>query len=102
MNEQSAVAASGINTETLTMIRTRFILDWFNEDKPAFKYRLFSYQQQLLREGLFDAYNQWLFGGVQNLTAYQNWVNTNSIAYNDFLNFQKGRIFKVQAGEYYK
>jgi Tfp pilus assembly protein PilF len=102
MNGQSSVAASGINTETLTMIRTRFILDWFKDGTPPFKYRLFSYQQQLLREGLFDAYNQWLFGGVQNLSAYQNWVNTNSITYNDFLNFQKGRIFKVQGGEYYK
>jgi tetratricopeptide (TPR) repeat protein len=102
MNGQSSVAAAGINTETLSMIRTRFILDWYNEGNPKFKYRLFAYQQQLLREGLFDAYNQWLFGGVQNLTAYQNWVNTNSIVYNDFLNFQKGRIFKVQAGEYYK
>ena len=24
-------AAAGINTETLTMIRTRFILDWYND-----------------------------------------------------------------------
>ena len=102
MNSQSPVAAAGINTEALSMIRARFILDWFKEGNGPFKYRLFGYQQQLLREGLFDAYNQWLFGSVQNLTAYQNWVNTNSMVYNEFLNFQKGRIFKVQNGEYYK
>ena len=102
MNAQSGIAAAGINTETLTMIRTRFILNWFGEAAPAFKYRLFAHHQQLLREGLFDAYNQWLFGSAQNLSGFQNWVNNNSSAYNEFLNFQKGRIFKIPAGEYYK
>ncbi|RYY71985.1 MAG: tetratricopeptide repeat protein [Chitinophagaceae bacterium] len=102
INDQSSIASSGINTETLTMIRTRFILNWFGNADQKFKYKLFSYQQQLLREGLFDAYNQWIFGSAQNLTSYQNWVNTNSKTYDEFLNFQKGRIFKVPAGEYYK
>jgi len=102
INEQSAIASDGINTETLTMIRTRFILNWFGNADQKFKYRLFSYQQQLLREGLFDAYNQWIFGSAQNLTSYQNWVNTNNKTYEEFLNFQKGRIFKIPAGEYYK
>lgn len=102
INGQSSIAAEGINTETLTMIRTRFILNWFANADTKFKYRLFSYQQQLLREGLFDAYNQWIFGSAQNLALYQNWVNTNSKTYDEFLNFQKGRIFKIPAGEYYK
>lgn len=102
INDQSGIASEGINTETLTMIRTRFILSWFGNGEQKFKYRLFSYQQQLLREGLFDAYNQWIFGSAQNLTSYQNWVNTNNKTYEEFLSFQKGRIFKVPAGEYYK
>jgi Tfp pilus assembly protein PilF len=102
MGNASSVAAGGISTETLTMIRTRFIISWFENADPKFKYRLFSYQQQLLREGLFDAYNQWIFGSVQNLGAYQAWVNTHPTTYEEFLAFQKGRIFKVPAGEYYK
>jgi len=103
MNKQNAVALAGINAETLTMIRARFILNWFsNIENNKFKYRLFSFHQQLLRDGLFDAYNQWIFGSSQNLTSFQNWVNTNNTAYNDFLNFQKGRIFKIPVGEYYK
>lgn len=102
IGNQSSITSGGINTETLTMIRTRFILGWFGTADTKFKYRLFSYQQQLLREGLFEAYNQWIFGSAQNLTTYQNWVNNNSKIYDEFLNFQKGRIFKVPAGEYYK
>jgi hypothetical protein len=100
MNSQTAVASNGISAETLSMIRTRFILDWFgNENQPPF--RLFSYQQQLLREGLFEAYNQWLFGSAQNLSAYQLWLNNHADENNAFLNFQKNRIFKMPANEYY-
>ncbi|MFT3979619.1 MAG: tetratricopeptide repeat protein [Ferruginibacter sp.] len=103
MNKESGVASNGINTETLTMIRTRFILNWFtNADSNKFKYRLFALQQQLLRDGLFDAYNQWIFGSAQNLAAFQNWVSTHNTVYDEFLNFQKGRVFKIPTGEYYK
>ena len=74
MNKQSIVAAAGINAETLTMIRTRFILDWFHDYAAKFPFRLFELQRQLLQEGMFDAYNQWIFGTAQNLAAYQNWT----------------------------
>jgi len=102
MNRQTSLAISGINAETLTMIRTRFILDWFNSKTSKYPFRLFEYQQQLLREGLFDAYNQWLFGSVQNLPAYQNWISAHSTEHSDFVAFQKGRIFKIPKGQYYQ
>ena len=101
MQAQSGLAAAGINAETLSMIRTRFVLDWF-QNKEVLPFRLFGYQQQLLKEGLFEAYNQWLFGSSQNLSAYQAWITTHSEEYNSFLNFQKGRVFKVPTKEYYK
>ena len=101
MNKQSSIAEWGLTPETLTMIRTRFILDWYNE--PSSKaFKLFELHRQLLKEGLFDAYNQWLFGTVQNLSAYQNWSVSHSAEYNEFNTFQKGRIFKIPAGQYYK
>ncbi len=102
MNKQSSLATGGINTETLTMIRTRFILDWSVNNKNKFPYRLFEYQQQLLQEGLFDAYNQWIFGSTENLPAFQNWTVTHREDYTAFTNFQKGRIFKIPVGQGYK
>lgn len=100
MNRQSAVAGAGINAETLTMIRTRFILDWFMEKRPGFK--LFDYQRQLLQEGLFDAYNEWLFGSAQNLSSFQNWINSHPDEYAAFTAFQKSRVFRIPQGEYYQ
>lgn len=102
MNKQSTVASYGINTETLTMIRTRFILDWNNSEGSKFPFKLFEYHRQLLREGLFDAYNQWLFGSSESLTRFQSWTLNHKEDYAAFINFQKGRIFKVPERQSYR
>jgi Tfp pilus assembly protein PilF len=102
MNKQSGIAVAGINPETLTMIRTRFVLDWNTAYAAQFPFRLFEQQRQLLQEGTFDAYNQWLFGTAQNLAAYQNWTTTHSMEYSEFNRFQRSRIFKIPTGQYYR
>lgn len=101
MNKQSSVASGGINAESLTMIRTRFILDWYPANAAKFPYKLFDLQKQLLQDGLFEAYNQWIFAAAQNLPAYQNWVNTHTKEYNELSRFQKNRVFKIAAGQYH-
>lgn len=101
MNKLSNMANKGITTESLTMIRTRFVLDWFNTHAKKFPFRLFEYHQQLIREGMFEAYNQWLFGTVENLPAYDNWNKTHPEAYTKFTTFQRGRIFKMPPGQSY-
>ncbi len=101
MSRANVVAANGINAESLTMIRTRFVLDWFEKYAAKFPFRLFEYYQLLLREGIFPAYNQWIFGATENLQAYQTWTGTHATEYADFNNFQRGRIFKLPTGQYY-
>lgn len=101
MNKQTMLAAGGINTESLVMIRSRFILDWFNDYGGKFPFRLFDQQRQLLQDGLFDAYNHWIFTASQNLPAYQNWITANAADYNEFTRFQKGRIFRIPSGQFY-
>ena len=102
MNKQASLADKGITTEVLTMIRTRFILDWYENNAAKFPFRLFDYQQQLIREGLFDAYNQWLFGISENLAAYDNWTKTHQGEYNDFNTFQRSRVFRMPQGQHYQ
>lgn len=101
IGKQVAVADKGINTESLTMIRARFILDWYNQYAAKFPFRLFDFQRQLLQEGLFDAYNEWLFGITENLAAYDNWTKTHSDEYNAFDALQKTRVFRMPPGQYY-
>ncbi len=101
MNKQTSLASMGIDNESLTMIRARFILDWNTGNNTKFPFHLFDYQTQLLQEGIFDAYNQWIFGTAQNLASFQNWINTHSSEYSAFSNFQKVKIFKMPSGQYY-
>jgi len=102
MSKQSSLANHGLTTETLTMIRSRFILEWFDKYASRFPHKLFEYQRQLLQEGMFSAYNQWLFGVVENLANYDNWTKTHDEEYKSFNAFQKTRVFKMPGGQYYQ
>lgn len=101
LNNQSALASSGITTASLSMIRTRFILEWFASNNDKMPFRLFEYQRQLLKDGMFDAYNQWLFGPAENLATYKNWTDNHVSEYKAFDQLQKSRMFKPAPGEYY-
>jgi Tfp pilus assembly protein PilF len=102
MGKQSSLTNRGVTTETLTMIRSRFILEWFDKYAGRFPYKLFDYQRQLLQEGIFTAYNEWLFGTVENLAAYDTWTKTHDEEYKNFTAFQKTRVFKMPTGQYYQ
>lgn len=102
LSQQQSQAAFGITPESLTMIRTRFILQWFDKNAERFPFRLFDHQRQLLQEGLFDAYNQWLFGPASNLAAYQLWQKYHAEEYNNYLSFVRGRVYKIPEGQQYK
>lgn len=101
MNKQNDIVIRGMKPETLTMIRTRFILDWFKTYASRFPFRLFDWQKQLLEQGMFPAYNEWIFGASQNLAAYQNWSTTHAEETDAFKKFQASIIFKMPKGQYY-
>jgi hypothetical protein len=70
----SSVVSNGYSTENLIMLRTRFIIDWQKNYASRYPFSLFEYHDEMLREGVFDAYNQWLFGRVENAVQYQHWI----------------------------
>lgn len=101
MNKQSALSMRGITPESLLIIRSRFILDWFNDTDGKYPFKLFDQLQYLLREGMFAAYNQWLFGPVADAGGYQNWTRTHEDEHLLFSNFQRNKLFKMPAGQHY-
>ena len=102
MKNQAQVINAGVTPETLSALRTRFVLEWFDKHALSFPFRLFEYQQQLAKAGLFDAYNEWIFGAAGNLSSFQQWTATHSEEYGKFTTFQKNRVFKVPAGQNYQ
>lgn len=101
LNNQQSQALLGITPESLTVIRTRFILDWYNKYANKFPFRLFDHQRQLLQEGMFDAYNIWLFGPAANIKTYQTWQQYHQEELNTFLAFIRSKVFKVPQGQQY-
>jgi len=102
LSKSAALASEGITPDNLTAIRTRFILDWYNNKyNEKFPFRLFDQQRYLLREGLFDAYNQWIFGIAANPSAYEVWAGTHDKQAAAFKQFQQSRVFKIPLGQYY-
>lgn len=102
LSKNAATVSEGITTTSLTKLRTRFILEWFEKEPVKFPFRLFEYHRQLLKEGYFDAYNQWLFGSAQNLPEFQQWTSNHQQNYDGFIQFQHGRVFKLPADQYYR
>jgi tetratricopeptide (TPR) repeat protein len=102
MNDQVQTINLGVTPESLGILRSKFVLEWFEKYADKYPFRLFEYQRQLLKEGMFDAYNEWAFGASMGLAAFQTWTTQHVDDYNRFINFQKGRVFKVPAGQNYR
>lgn len=66
------VISDGISTETLTMIKVRFMLQW--QKQQQYKVPLFDWYDTLLKNGWFDIYNEWLYGGAENAAQYAAWT----------------------------
>lgn len=101
LDKQQAQVAYGVTPETLTVVRTRFILDWYDKYASKFPFKLFEHQRQLLQEGMFEAYNFWLFGPAANLRTYQTWQQYHQEDLNSFLGFIRSKVFKIPEGQQY-
>lgn len=92
---------NGIDVTSLSLLRIRFIIDWFKDDNTEFPHQLFSFHQSLLRNGMFDAYNQWLLGSSDDLDAFNSWTKIHLQEYNEFINYYKSVTFKMLANQFY-
>ncbi len=90
-----------VKIENIISIRTLFILQWLQGKQKLYPFRLFDHQQFLLNNGLFEAYNYWLFSTTLNADVYTIWQKTHGKEFEGFKNFQEGRVFKLPVGQYY-
>jgi tetratricopeptide (TPR) repeat protein len=102
MDKNGVSVATGITPESLTTLRARFTLDWFQRYAGKYPFRLFDHYDQLMKLGLFDAYNQWVFQSASNPEAYKKWTEVHADAQKEFIRLQQNRLFKVPALQYYQ
>ncbi|WP_295127708.1 tetratricopeptide repeat protein [uncultured Chitinophaga sp.] len=101
MAKHVSVVMTGIEPEGLVMLRTRFLLDWYNFYSLKYPFALFDFQRKLLKEGMFEAYNQWIFGPVSNQSDYKAWTGTHKQEYDAFMQYQRNNPLKLRASEFY-
>lgn len=84
-NKLMKEACSGkrfLDLATLIEVRKDFIRRFYNEEKD-FDNILFKYQKQLIDNGLFEAYNYWLFA-YGNSKEASSWINSHKSQWNQF------------------
>jgi len=91
-----------LSPEALTAVRARFILDWYSSGTAPSAFRLFEHHRLLLEQGMFDAYNQWLFGPSASSSAYQFWTSNHSQEMKDWQTFLRSVVYKIPEGQYFQ
>lgn len=97
----SPVMSDGYTTENLIMLRTRFIMDWTLQYAQKYPYSLFYRHDYMIRNGYFDAYNQWLFGKVENQQQFEAWKRFHQDAIPRLEGWMRQYPYRAGDNEYY-
>ncbi len=97
----SSTFDAGVTSATLTMHRTKCMLLW-NTKYSTFTSSLYAKHTALLKEGLFEAYNYWLFESIQNIDSFGAWVKLHQSNYDAFIKYAQNRVFKLDLTDYQK
>lgn len=99
--QQAAVMTDGVTADNLLMARVRFLNQWQKTHARRYPCALFNYWDDLLRNGHFDAYNQWLFAPVINPAEYNSWKTFHPNAVPAFDAYQQQHPFMPKARQAY-
>ena len=90
----SPTVSDGIGVENLTMIKTRFLMEWMTDHASAYPFELFNYQDQLIRNGWMDIYCEQLYGMNESKNQYDAWNRFHTNDIHRFLNWQADNYFR--------
>lgn len=97
----SPVVSDAINTENLIMLRTRFLMEWGKHYAGRYPFSMFSRMDDMLRNGYFDMYNQWVFGHIDNPQQFDAWNKFHSDALPKIEEWLKAHPYRPVAADFY-
>lgn len=97
----SPVVSDGINTENLIMLRTRFMMEWVKTYAQRYPFSMFGRMDDMLRDGYFDMYNQWVFGNIDNPQQFDAWTKFHPEAMEKIEQWLKEHQYRPVAADYY-
>ncbi|MFI5196966.1 MAG: tetratricopeptide repeat protein [Chitinophagales bacterium] len=95
------VVSDGITTENLTMVRARFLMEWFSVYGKKYPFSYFTYLDNVIRSGHFDMYNEWLFGKAESAIQYEAWNTFHEGDMQRFLQWKSANRFTPAGNDSY-
>jgi hypothetical protein len=78
------------------------MMDWFTQGHhKKYPFSLFSRHDDMIRNGYFDIYNQWLFGKAENQQVYEGWVKFHNEALPELEDYLNENAYRPAAGDFY-
>ncbi len=99
--QAAPTVSDGFTPENLTMLRTRFVMDWLQNFSRKYAFSLVYYLNDLLKNGQFDAYNQWLFGKVENAAQFEAWKKFHPEAIPSFEKWKENHPLQMRTTDFY-
>lgn len=99
VNANISAISDGFNTENISMLRTRFLIYWHNHFEQKFPQSIISYQSRLMKNGFYPAYNQWLFGAIENSQEFGAWVTQFKAEYQKFELWRQNNPYVPSMGD---
>lgn len=97
----SPIVTDGFGMENLVMLRSRFMMDWTMSYTKTYPFTLFNRHDEMIRNGYFDTYNQWLFGRAISSTEYEAWNKFHPKEMPEFENWLKEHPYKPVGTDFY-
>lgn len=88
-----------LNFEVLINIRKNFILKLYKQ-APDFDNIIFDYEKQLINNGMFEAFNYYLFAYGETKTA-KNWITQHKQQWDNFNKWYKQNPIKVSENNFF-
>lgn len=101
-DELKNIIVGGINTENLSQLRARFIIEWNKTYAPHYPLALYDYQQNMILNHFFETYNEWLFGHLENAVAYKQWTQKYAAQMNLFDKYFRNNKLSPKENQYYR
>ena len=102
LQQLSPVISDGITVENLTMLRTRFIADWYAAgNAERYPFGLFTWHDAMLRNGHYEAYNEWLLARADNEQEYTAWNAFHPEAIKNWQAWQQAHPLQPSAADNY-
>jgi tetratricopeptide (TPR) repeat protein len=91
----------GLSTNNLIMLRIKFLIEWATKYNKTHNFELYNFQQKLISDGYYEAYNQWIFGALLDKDKFQKWAIDNGEELNKLTDYIQNNKIKPRYEQYY-